>query len=76
MLAAVQGVVKGNAVYSQDADLLKYDGRIVTIILNEPVESGQVNRSFLETLENDSLVVPTGIDADKYVKELRENDRL
>jgi len=35
MLAAVQGVVKDNAVLVQNDDLSRYNGRTVTIIINE-----------------------------------------
>ena len=76
MLAAVQGVVKGNAVYSTDNDLKQFDGRTVTIIINEMKQDLSDKRSFLNLIESDALVVPTGLDADKYIEELRQNDRI
>ena len=72
MLAAVQGVVKGNTVYSTDNDLKQFDGRTVTIIINEIKHDMSDKQSFLNLIENDDLVVSTGLDADKYIEELRQ----
>lgn len=35
MLAAVQGIVKDNAIFIENDDLSPYNGRTVTVIINE-----------------------------------------
>ncbi len=37
MLAAVQGVIRNNLVQVQNEDISPYNGRIVTIIINEEI---------------------------------------
>ena len=73
MLAAMQGVVKGDCVISDVSDLRRFDGRMVTIIVND-LDSNQLTSSSF--IEDDIYVTATGIDADSYVRELRTNERL
>lgn len=68
MLAALQGTIQDNAIISDE--LRPFSGRVVTIIINEP------ESPFLDIIQNDALVIPTELDADSYVKELRDNDRI
>lgn len=46
MLAAVQGVIRNNLILVQNEDISPYDGRVVTIIINEEMaESGGQDKS-------------------------------
>lgn len=85
MLTALQGQIQGNSIVLDD--LKQFNGRMVTIIDNEPFaadskQAGADNvlpksiADKLALIESDSLVIPTDINADDYVKELRESDRI
>ena len=46
MLAAVQGVIRNNLVLVQNEDISPYNGRVVTIIINEEIaEPGKQDKS-------------------------------
>ncbi len=94
MLEALQGQIKGNSIILND-DLLPFDGRTVTIIINEPIKFVKPQHAYkanangkpikrsvdeinscLSMIENDELVIPTSLEADDYVRELRANDRI
>lgn len=66
MLAAVQGVVKDNSIFIENDDLSPYNGKTVTVIINENSEpSGkQDKRKFFDA------VGKIDIDSDS-VEELR-----
>ena len=85
MLTALQGQIQGNSIVLDD--LKRCNGRMVTIIVNEPfaadsIQAGTDNAlpkriaDKLALIESDSLVIPTGINTDDYVKGLREKDRI
>ena len=89
MLTAFQGQIQGNSIVLDD--LRQFNGRTVTIIVNEPIkdehreesrqekkEKVRSNRKekMLAVIKSDMLVIPTEINADTYVKELRKNDRV
>lgn len=74
MLAAVKGIVQGNTVVIQDDDIRKYDGtEVVVTLLNYPQK--QTKKA---PVDWDSFAIPSerGKNVDKYMKEMRENDRL
>ena len=46
MLAAVQGVIRNNLIQVNKEDISQYNGRIVTIIINEEIaEPGKQDKS-------------------------------
>lgn len=51
MLAAVQGVIRNNTVQVQNEDISPYNGRVVTIIINEEIAepSKQDKSRFFDT---------------------------
>lgn len=74
MLAAVKGIVQGNKVIIEDDDIRDYDGaEVVVTLLNYPKKKNNK-----ESVDWDSFVIPSerGNNVDKYMKEMRENDRL
>lgn len=79
MIAEMQGVIRGGSIFANIADITKYNGKTVTIIVNDANTSElEGNDPFLDALESDSLVMPTelGNRADDYVMELRADDRI
>lgn len=74
MLAAVKGIVQGNTVIIKDDDIREYDGaEVVVTVLNC---SKKENRK--KPVDWDSFSIPSerGKNVDKYMKEMREDDRL
>ena len=74
MLAAVKGIVHGNTVIIEDDDIREYDGaEVVVTLLNQPLKTSKK-----APVDWDSFVIPSerGKNVDKYMKEMRENDRL
>lgn len=74
MLAAVKGVVQGNMVVIEDDDIREYDGmEVVVTLLDYPKKSTPKT-----SVDWDSFVIPSerGRNVDKYMQEMRENDRL
>ena len=74
MLAAVKGIIHGNTVVIEDEDMKKYDGaEVVVTLLDYPDAKKQKIQA-----DWDSFVKPSerGKDVEKYMKEMRENDRL
>ncbi len=71
MLAAVQGVIRNNLILVQNEDISPYDGRVVTIIINEEMaESGGQDKSkFFDA------VGKIDVDGDA-VNELRETSMI
>ena len=73
-MLAVRGVIQGDTVIIQEGDLKAYDGKdVIVTILDYPY--GQMEK---QPLDLNQFVMPTerGKDADSYIRELRENDRL
>lgn len=74
MLAAVKGVIQGNTVVIVDEDLRDYDGmEVVVTLLEYPSKKKEK-----QPVDWDSYIVPSsrGDDVDRYMREMRENDRL
>lgn len=71
MLAAVQGVIRGNSIVVDQGELAPFDGRVVTIIINEsvPAKSKQDKSKFFDA------VGKIGIDA-SAVEELRSSSMI
>ena len=71
MLTAGKGILRGNTVIMED-DMREYDSANVEVtVLDYPKrKKGPVDW--------DSFVMPSerGMNADEYMKEMRENDRL
>lgn len=73
-MLAVKGVIQGDTVIIQEGDLKAYDGKdVIVTILDYPY--GQMEKGQLDL---NQFVMPTdrGKNADSYIRELRENDRL
>ena len=81
MLAALQGRILGNSI-SVLEDITRYDGRTVTIIINNESimeKASRRNQRLAYLKDFHANAKPTGrtaeeIDAD--IRELRDNDRL
>lgn len=74
MLAAVKGIVQGNTVVIEDDDIREYDGaEVVVTLLSYPKK--KVKKA---PVDWDSFVIPSerGKNVEKYMREMRENDRL
>ena len=74
MLAAVKGIVQGNTVVIEDADIRDYDGtEVIVTLLNYPQRKTEK-----APVDWDSFVIPSerGQHVDEYMREMRENDRL
>lgn len=74
MLAAVKGVIQGNTVVIENEDMREYDGaEVVVTVLDYPN-----NKMKKESVDWDSFVIPSdrGKSVDKYMREMRENDRF
>jgi len=73
-MLAVKGIIQGNTVVVEDENLEKYNGKdVIVTILDYPYRQRKQ-----EKISLDKFVIATerGENADEYVKELRENDRL
>ena len=79
-MLAVKGYYDGDCVrLLEPINIKKNQNVIVHIQEAEPLtenKSQKVNDAFLAALEDDSLVIETGLDVEAYMKELRENDRF
>ena len=74
MLTAVQGTIQDNTIVSDE--LRPFSGRVVTIIINEPVSNNQ-RLDYLAW--HNANAKPTGRTAeeiDSSIKEDRSNDRF
>ena len=75
----IRGKVRGNVIELENGISLS-DGRDVIVIeLDHDARSDWNYKARLKALENDRFVVPTterGKDPDRYLRELRENDRV
>ena len=74
MLATVKGIVQGNTVLIEDEDIRAYDGtEVIVTLLSYPQE--KVRKA---SVDWDSFVIPSerGKNVEKYMREMRENDRL
>lgn len=73
MLVQVKGIVRGNTVVVEDNDILDYDGKEVIVTFLDHAEK-QTEKPF----DIRQFVIPTerGNQADDYVRELRDNDRI
>lgn len=74
MLTAVRGKIQGNTVVVENEDLRPYEGTEVVITLLET----PISQKAKKTIDWDSFSIPSerGKDVDRYMKEMRENDRL
>lgn len=73
-MLAVKGIIQGDTVIIPDEDIKAYDGKdVIVTILDFPY--GRLGK---EPFDLDQFVMPTerGKNADLYIRELRENDRL
>lgn len=73
-MLAVKGIIQGDTVIIPDEDIKAYDGKdVIVTILDFPY--GRLKK---EPFDLDKFVMPTerGKNADSYIRELRENDRL
>ena len=74
MLTAVKGVIEGNKVVIENEDLGDCDGvEVIVTLLDYPKK-----QKSKEEVDWDSFKIPSerGKDVDKYMKEMRENDRI
>ncbi len=74
MLAAVKGIIRGNTVVIDSEDMQKYDGAEVIVTLPDYPNT----KKRKTPVDWDSFVKPSerGKNVEKYMKEMRENDRL
>lgn len=73
MLTAGKGILRGNTVIMED-DMREYDGaNVVVTVLDYPKRKEKK-----DSVDWDNFVIPSerGMNADEYMKEMRENDRL
>lgn len=71
---AVKGIIQGNTIVVEEKDIEKYDGKdVIVTILDYPYRQKKQ-----EKINLDKFVIATerGKNADEYVKELRDGDRL
>ena len=78
---SVQGYYDGNCVRLLGNINAQKNQKVIVEVVDEfwhENTSEQVTETdpFLTALRNDSLVIPTGLDADSYVEELRAHDRI
>jgi len=75
MLAAVKGVVKGNTIVVNE-DILGYDGTEVIVTFLEYADIKEKKQR--KPIDWNSFRMPSdrGNNVDKYMKEMRENDRM
>lgn len=74
MLTAVKGVIEGNKVVIENEDLGDCDGvEVIVTLLDYPKK-----QKSKEEIDWDSFKIPSerGKDVDKYMKEMRDNDRI
>lgn len=74
LLAAVKGVIQGNKVIIENEDLGNCDGaEVIVTLLDYPRK-----QKSKEEIDWDSFKIPSerGKDVDKYMKEMREHDRI
>ena len=74
MLAAVKGIVQSNTVVIKDDDIREYDGaEVIGTLLNYPPKKEKK-----PPVDWDSFVISSerGKNVDKYMREMREKDRL
>ncbi len=70
----LKGIVRGNTIVLEKSELKNCEGREVLIrVLDYPHSCSNVNK-----IDLNSFVIPTlrGETADRYLNELRKNDRI
>lgn len=74
-MLALAGVVQGNSIILENDNITNYDGRNIILTVLDGVSQ---ERKTKRKIDFDSYGEPTerGKDVDKYMKEIRENDRL
>jgi len=81
MLAA-KGYYDGNCVQLLEPLSIKKNQNVIVTVMEDFVSNSNVtkelssNDPFLKALDDNSLVIKTGLDVDKYMEELRGNDRI
>ena len=84
MQSAIRGYYDGECVRLLDRMSLKKNQRVLVTVMDdsEPVRQTKTKRfsedadDFRDALLTDRYVMPTDIDADAYIAELRSNDRF
>ena len=74
MLAAVKGVIRGNAVIIEEDDIREYDGtEVIVTLLSSPKKKTEK-----ASIDWDSFSIPSerGENVDEYMREMSENDRI
>lgn len=80
MLTA-KGYYDGSCVRLLEPVVIKKNQNVLVSVMgdytsNVNIKGRKVNDPFLRALEDDSLVIKTGLDVEKYMEELRGNDRV
>lgn len=81
MLAA-KGYYDGNCVQLLEPLNVKKNQKVIITVIEDYVSNSNVDKKtgandpFLRALEDDKFVIKTGLDVDKYMEELRGNDRI
>ena len=81
-MLAVKGYYDGSCVQLSEQLCIKENTNVIITITEEPASNSDAkkrtrsNDPFLRALEDNSLVIKTGIDVDEYMEELRGNDRV
>ena len=79
-MLAVRGYYDGSCVrILEPLDIKKNQNVIIHIEETKPMEEHKLEKSndaFLAALEDDSLVMETGLDVEAYMKEMRDGDRF
>ena len=73
MMLAVKGIIQGNAVVIEDEDIKKYEGKdVIVTILDYPYKKQKVDlRKYMGRGEK-----MFQSDAQEYIKELRDDERI
>lgn len=74
-MLAVKGIIQGNTVVIEDEDIKKYDGKdVIVTILDFPYREQTQKVDLKKYMGRGEKLFQS--DAQEYIREMRDNDRL
>lgn len=74
-MLAVKGIIQGNTVVIEDEDIRRYDGKdVIVTILDYPYKKQQKKVDLKKYMGRGEKLFQS--DAQEYIREMRDNDRI
>ena len=82
-MIAIMGYYDGASIQLLEQAEVKKNQKVIVTIMDDFLKEGLDEKlsqssedAFSQALQNDKFVIPTDLNADEYIKELREDDRI